>query len=141
MYHDILIPTDGSDASRIAIDHGIALAATHEATVHALSVTGEGPHGSIKQDRMRTDPEQEAAENVEFVEERAAVEGVEVIGAVRPGVPQDTILEYAAEAGVYAIVMGTAEKSGLDQLLSESVTEEVVRNASVPVVVLPGPER
>ena len=38
MYDNILVPTDGSDTSEVAIDHAIDLALKYGATVHALYV-------------------------------------------------------------------------------------------------------
>lgn len=38
MYENVLIPTDGSDGTKEAIEHGLELAETYGATVHALYV-------------------------------------------------------------------------------------------------------
>ena len=38
VYDDILVPTDGSNATSRAVDHAVELAAFHDATLHALYV-------------------------------------------------------------------------------------------------------
>lgn len=135
MYETLLIPTDGSEESRAAIDHGIALAERLEATVHALSIVPEGPHGAMKRDELRAEPQEEAREANRLVES-AAEGGVDVTSEIREGVPQETILEYADEIGADMIVLGTVGRTGLDHVLLGSVAEEIVRNSSAPVVTV-----
>jgi len=38
MYECILVPTDGSDATRAPVEHAIDLATTYDAALHALNV-------------------------------------------------------------------------------------------------------
>jgi len=54
----------------------------------------------------------------------------------RRGEPYRTILDYADEAVVDVIVMGTHGRRGLDRYLLGSVTEKVVRAATVPVLTI-----
>lgn len=136
MYDDILIPTDGSDESQKAIEEGIALADRLEARVHGLSIVPEGPHGAMKRDEMRADPQEEAEESVRLVEEAADREGLSVTSTVGEGVPQDAILAHAEDIPADMIVMGTVGRTGLEHVLLGSVTEEVVRNSPVPVVTV-----
>lgn len=56
----------------------------------------------------------------------------------RTGEPRKAILEYAANNGIDAIVMGTRGRRGVGRLLLGSVTESVVRDATVPVLVVRG---
>jgi nucleotide-binding universal stress UspA family protein len=66
MYQDLLLATDGSDAASRATDHAIELANRLDATLHVLSVSEDGPQATEKQDRMRSDPESEAATSAEL---------------------------------------------------------------------------
>ena len=134
MYQDVLIPTDGSDGTHQAIKHGIALALDLEATVHALSVVESA--GAIARDQLRVDPETEAETALESVEEAAEGADLEVTSTTREGVPAEEILAYASENDVDMIVMATHGRTGLDHVLMGSVAEQVVRNASVPVVTV-----
>ncbi|WP_121744953.1 universal stress protein [Natronorubrum halophilum] len=136
MYQDLLLATDGSDSARQATEHAIALAGQLDATVHIVSVSEDGPHSSEKRDEMRADPEDEAVQTVEEAERAAAKEGLEVTTTVRHGVAQEEIVDMAETNGMDLIVMGTHGRTGLDHLIVGSVAEEVVRNASIPVVTV-----
>ncbi|SDQ53113.1 universal stress protein [Natronobacterium texcoconense] len=132
MYDDVLIPTDGSDDTRRSIEHGLALAAQFDATVHALSVVPEGPLGTLENETA-TPAAQRAADHVAF---EARQRGVDVVTAVEQGVPHEVILEYTDEHGIDAIVMGTQGRTGIDRVLVGSVTERIVRMAEVPIVTV-----
>ncbi|MFD1564348.1 universal stress protein [Haloarchaeobius amylolyticus] len=136
MYQDLLLATDGSDAARQATEQGIELAAQLDATLHVLSVSEEGPQATDKQDRLRTEPEEEAATAAEEAKEAAAREGIDATTDLRQGVPQEQIVDYAETNPVDMVIVGTAGRSGLDHLLSGSVAEEIVRNAPVPVLTV-----
>ncbi|PCR91056.1 universal stress protein [Natrinema ejinorense] len=136
MYQDLLLATDGSDAARRATDHGIELAGELEATLHVLSVSEAGPQATEKQDRLRSEPDDEAVSAAESAREAAGREGVDVTTDIRQGVPQEQIVDYAETNPIDMVIVGTAGRSGLDHLISGSVAEEIVRNAPVPVLTV-----
>lgn len=136
MYQDLLLATDGSDPARRATDHAVELAAQLDATLHVLSVSEDGPTAENQEDRLRNDPEDEAATAAEEAEEVASREGVATTVDMRHGVPQEQIVDFAETNQIDMIVVGTAGRSGLDHLISGSVAEEIVRNAPVPVVTV-----
>ncbi|TMT86933.1 universal stress protein [Haloterrigena sp. H1] len=136
MYQDLLLATDGSDAAHRATEQGIELAAQLDATLHVLSVSEDGPQAENKQDRLRTDPEEEAATAADEAKEAADREGVDATTDIRHGVPQEQIVDYAETNPVDMVIVGTAGRSGLDHLLSGSVAEEIVRNSPVPVLTV-----
>lgn len=136
MYQELLLATDGSDGARRAADHAIGLARQLDASLHILSVSEDGPHAEQKRDLMRTDLEEQAADAIEHAEEKAAGHGIDVRTTLRHGVPQEEIVDAAEAHDADLIVVGTVGRSGLDQLIVGSVAEEVVRNASVPVVTV-----
>jgi len=53
------------------------------------------------------------------------------------GSSADGIINCSITFGANLIVIGTHKRSGFDRLLMGSVAEEVVRNADVPVLVVP----
>jgi nucleotide-binding universal stress UspA family protein len=61
---------------------------------------------------------------------------VDIETVLRQGAPHTTILEYADEADVDLIVMGTHGRSGIHRYLLGSVTERVVRTADAPVLTV-----
>jgi nucleotide-binding universal stress UspA family protein len=140
MYDHILLPTDGSDATAATIDHAASLASQYDATVHVLSVADtrnrfESPSAGVAPDAWR-DFEYERAENA--VEETLAAlpEDVATEGVVEEDIPQQAIVDYAEDESIDAIVMATHGRTGIDHYLIGSVTERVVRTASVPVLTV-----
>ncbi|PSP86331.1 universal stress protein [Halobacteriales archaeon QS_1_68_17] len=138
MYDKILVPTDGSEVSRRATEHAVDLAEKYGATVTALYVVDIGRlegmsldvGGSIE--RL----EDEGEDYVAAVVDAAESAGLDAGSEIRLGKPAEEILEYADEAGVDLIVMGTHGRGGLGRRLLGSVTERVVRLSDVPVHVV-----
>lgn len=138
MYDTILIPYDGSDEGRKGAEHGIELAAELGSTVHALYVI-DLP-GAPRSVYLRDDEEEVRERYREYGEEAtdeigdlAAEQDVECTTAIKLGSVSETIVEYAEEEGLDAIVMGSAYRGKLGSLLG-STMEKVVRTATVPVV-------
>lgn len=139
MYRDILIPTDGSDASATALDHGIEIASSMGAKVHLLHVVDVGTEmsasgvGDIADDLTET-LDQEAKEALEQAETMADEAGVTSERAILEGFPEDAIQQYSADNAIDLIVIGESEDSTLTEQLFDSTTEEVLD--SVPISVL-----
>ena len=137
MYDRILLPTDGSDANGRAVEQGVGLARETGAGLHVLFVLEDIPYAPEMMDDAVEGQLREIGEAaIEEIEERAEAAGVDLVTEMREGVPHETILEYAEEADVDAVVMGTHGRSGLDRYLLGSVTERVVRAAEVPVLTV-----
>lgn len=137
MYDHVLIPTDGTETSERAVEHGLGLAAALDATVHALSVV-QGA-GAVQRDQLRADPEAEAERAIEAVERAGDDADVPVTTTLREGTPDEEILRYVDEEGAELIVMGTDERTGLDRVLDASVAESVLENTTVPVLTVKNP--
>ena len=136
MYHDVLVPTDGSPAAGRAIEHAIAIADRFDATVHGLYVLVEGPYDSLEQEDVRAEADAEAQRALDHLTREADRRGVDTTTSTSRGTPDEEILAFADEMDVDMIVMGTAGRSGLNRVLVGSVTEYVARNATVPVVTV-----
>ncbi len=140
MYENILVPTDGSDEAKPAIDHAIELASKSDATIHALYVI-EPDNTTLPSEAMRHDEVHE--EYVEWgqqvtndVLEQADSYGLEGVATVANGVPHERITQYAAENDIDLIVMGAAGRTGLRERLLGSVVEKVVRTSKAPVLTI-----
>ena len=135
---NVLLPTDGSDGAAVAVDWGIGLAGVFDAMVHALY------SADTSRFQQATDPEtllgrlEDAGQNaLESVRGQAVADGVSVTGTVASGPPARVILTYADDHEIDLIVIGTHGRSGMERHLIGSVTENVVRNADIPVVCVP----
>ncbi|MFC6718484.1 universal stress protein [Natrialbaceae archaeon GCM10025810] len=141
-YRSVLVPTDGSDHARAALDLGTAFATRHGASVHLLTVVDDAVLGLVGVDGAESDDEgvpdrleSAAGDVLEDAEAAARAAGVDdVVTAVRSGSVPAEIRSYAAEHGVDLIAMGTHGRTGIDQRLLGSFTERVLRTAPMPVV-------
>lgn len=124
MYDTILFPTDGSEGAAIVLEHAIDLARRHDATIDVLFAAGNG--GDV-------DPEATLEEAAAAVRDA----GVAVNAVSLEGTPQDRIVDYVLDRGVDVVVMGTHGRRGFERYVEGSVTETVLRNVTVPVLVVP----
>ena len=138
MYHDILIPTDGSEAADAAVEHAIDHAVRYGATLHVVHVVDElAVPPTADGGRVLAALEEQGRAAIERVAQRAGNADVDTTeSAVLSGPPHQAILDYVAEHDVDLVVMGTHGRRGLDRLLLGSVTERVVRLADVPVLTV-----
>jgi len=137
-YENILIPTDGSPASTAAAKHGLALAATLDATVHILSVVDDTSLGPDVRSVLSVDelerPAVEAVEEVATKADEHALAHVQTY--VEHGSPAEVIREHIETNGVHVVVMGASGRRGVDRVLLGSVAEKTVRSAPVPVITV-----
>ncbi|QIB73588.1 universal stress protein [Halogeometricum borinquense] len=140
MYNSILVPTDGSDGTKKALEHAIEIATLSDATIHVLSVVDRRLYlaaGEEQKDELQGSLHEDAVTAVNDVATTVREADVECTTAVRDGIPYRCILDYADEHDVDAVVMGTHGRTGRDKLASlGSVTERVVQNTSRPVLVV-----
>lgn len=136
-YDEVLVPTDGSAVAAAAVDHGLAVARAADARIHVIGVVdfGEiaaGPAYAPPADvAERLETEAEAA--TASVATRAWDADLDVVTAVREGIPADELVRYADETDVDLIAMGTAGRTGVRRYLRGSTTERIVRRAAMPV--------
>lgn len=140
MYEEVLVPTDGSEASSAAVEHGVGIAEAHGATVHFLYVVDVGTEmsasavGTIADDLTET-LEAEAEDALDTTEGRADESGVGYERTVLEGIPHEAIVEYATDNDIDLVVMGSSGRSGLREHILGSTTDRVVRTAETPVLL------
>jgi nucleotide-binding universal stress UspA family protein len=127
----ILYPTDFSSHSNQAYFHAVALAEKHGASLTIMYVYAPPLGSSGGEDRPYWKDQLEQIRPVD--------PGIAVHHVFLDGDPATEIVQYAADAGIDLIVMGTHGRTGLERLLMGSVAEKVMRDAhcSVLVVKLP----
>ncbi|MFC7165312.1 universal stress protein [Halospeciosus flavus] len=138
MYEDMLIPYDGSEEGTKGVEHGLDLAAELDSTVHALYVVdlpGAPRALSLRDDEETIREEYEAygEEVLDEVRERAVDRGLDCETVIRSGPVSDRIVEYAETEGMDVVVMGSAYRGKIGNLLG-GTTNKVVRSTTVPVV-------
>jgi len=138
LFSKILIPTDGSEYTKAAIDKGLRLAKLLDARVTALYVVDQTSFVNFPMDSTIVNVyallEKEGKEALEYVREEGEKLGVEVETVMEEGSPVKKIVELSR--GHDLIVMGTLGRTGVSKLLLGSVAERVLRHAACPVLVV-----
>ena len=135
---NVLLPTDGSEGTARAVDWGVEFAATFDAMCHTLYSADTGRFtGGAEPGELLTALQDAGQEALDTVRERATDARVSVTGTVANGPPVRVIMDYAAENRIDLIVIGTHGRSGIERRLLGSVTENVLRNAELPVFCVP----
>lgn len=142
---DLLVARDFSSVSNRSVRYALDLAARTGATLHVLyaEVLHEAPAPNGSKDRSPADDFEAFREELK---ERGGV-SAEALDAVsveevqrRDVSPGPAILNYASEANVDLIALGTHGRRGPSRILLGSVAEEVVRRADRPVFTVRGDE-
>lgn len=135
----ILLPLDGSPLAEEIIVHAAALGCLTDATYTLLRVVEPSAlsYTPIDQLDWRTIGDQYAVaqEYIDQVADRMRLTGLHVRTAVVVGEPARAILSYARWEKADLIAMATHGRSGLRRILMGSVTDAVVHDALVPILV------
>lgn len=134
----VLVPVDDSDYAQRAAE--LAAELFPGGTLVLLHVVNPAETGFAAEATIPTFPEgwyEEAVERAERIFETiGATVDANVDTEVKVGQPTQTIVEYADDAGVDHIVMGSHGRKGVSRVLLGSVAESVMRRAPVPVTVV-----
>lgn len=154
----ILVPTDFSEASRIAVGHAVEVAEALSAELLLLHVVDEAHVGSAQVAGMREvftrtmDPTGHAfryaiAQGADFqaLYEEAewkftallpALESGRLRSMVVVGNVADEIVRVATEERTHLIIMGIQGKRGWRRMHLDNVADQVVQRSAVPVMTL-----
>ena len=146
MYKRILVATDGSELSHVAVQHALRLAQATGAEVVALKVVPKYPQSYFEGSVVL------AAEEIEKIEQQWQAEAAAIVGGIQTeanalGVklhPLTVAADLVAEALIATaqahdcdlIVMASHGRKGLQRLLLGSETQHVLTHSHVPVLVL-----
>ena len=146
MYKHILIPTDGSPLSQKAALHGIALAKSVGAKVTAFFAAPPAtpvvyrnhlPVGFAQPGEHAQMIEKAASRYLDLIGRAAEKAGVRFEGLhVTNDYPADAILVMAKKKRCDIIVMATHGEGGLRGVFIGSVTQKVLNQSRIPVLVL-----
>ncbi|WP_137291102.1 universal stress protein [Natronorubrum halophilum] len=135
MPRQLLVPMDDSETARAALEHALEVFPNDEITVvHAVDDLEAGYGG-----RPPAAVGDEGDEPEFFADVRSIAKRYDrpVETTVIEGTSADAILEYADEANVDQIVMGSEGRSGVSRMLLGSVAEAVTRRSPLPVTIVP----
>jgi nucleotide-binding universal stress UspA family protein len=143
----VLVATDFSEPSEVAVKYGRALADAFDATLHVMHVVPDSmalPWATMADGLAMADVqkqwEREAQERLEQLIVETDRLATRVTFLTRAGDPVRQIVGYAAEQGVDLIVLGTHGRGPVAHMLMGSVAERVVRGAPCPVLTVRHPQ-
>ena len=146
MYRHILIPTDGSELSEQAVQHGVAMAKSMNAKVTLITVSPPFSTFAIEPG-MLTDTSAEYSAHVAAVAAKylkAASEAASAVGVsvdpvhVEHPHPYQAIIDTAKQRRCDLIVMASHGRRGLSAVVLGSETVKVLTHSTVPVLVIRG---
>jgi nucleotide-binding universal stress UspA family protein len=143
MYSRILVPTDGSDITRKAVDAAISLALKFDAQLFAVSVKEPFPYSAISEvqpiapQEFYEAQEAVASQRVTAVVEAALAQQVACSGCTVESLhPWEAIVDHAKTENCDLIVMASHGRRGVAALLLGSETQRVLLHSPVPVLVV-----
>ena len=139
MIKNILVPLDGSAFGEQALPVAAEIArrrqaALHIVKVHTLVITGDN---MVHYTALDLEPTSEIAGYLEKVARNIQEKsGVKPVTRVLEGAVSEALEIYAAENHIDLIAMTTHGRGGLSRAWLGSVTDDLVRHASAPVLLL-----
>lgn len=143
----VLVATDFSDASNAALEYGRQFSRMFAANLHVIHVVenvmarfAADAYPVLLPDLQR---EVEASGEKRLMESLTPddVAQLHAVPVVRTSTsPAAAIVDYAKEADVDLVIMGTHGRGAMAKLLMGSVAERVVRTAACPVLTVRHPE-
>lgn len=144
--HAIVAALDSSEMAPLVLEHALAQAGGHpRAELHVLAVVDTGRQLLRRQPHPTKELEQAELRLRLLVEEEVAnfappADGLSIRVHARAGVPDEQIIELAAESRAQLIVLGRHGDRGHRRFLVGSVPERVTRAARCPVFIVQVPD-
>lgn len=142
----VLLATDGSEEAGSAAGAAVELCETTGSELHVVyvgpAVRHVGDMGPVFLDPEAEQAAQQRLDEHSQEQLRAEVKKVGELGAtaagthLRAGHPADQIVRLAEDLDVRTIVIGSRGRGGIRRALMGSVSEDVVRHAHCPVLVV-----
>ena len=158
MYENIIVPLDGSDASRQVLPYARSIAKTVGATLHLIGVLeplnrvdnlsrmGSGAQNApMSQSELVLSEDwralvgglrREARDRLDAAAEETRSRGIETTVDLLEGEAAEQIIAAGNRAGESLIAMSTHGRSGIGRWMLGSVTDKVVKHTSTPVLII-----
>ena len=139
MYKKILLPTDGSGYSDEEVERATKLI-SDDGEIIILSVAGKLTSSAFQSRsnvrKINKGLLKEAQENVKYMKKLFDDEKLNIRTIVKPGFPAETIIKVAEDEEADIIIITYSGKSGIHRFILGSVTEEVLKNAEIDVLLV-----
>lgn len=144
MFNAMLVPIDGSEYSRNALQLAVSLASGENPVIHLLNIPETPPTGA-EMNRWAANPdfydnrpevEKQAIDLLKNVRGEINREDIRIECHVHWMPPAQAIVEAASEFGVEAIIMGSRGLGNVKGMLLGSVSHKVLHIADCRVVLI-----
>jgi nucleotide-binding universal stress UspA family protein len=136
----ILAPTDFSEPAERALAGAVALARQYQSTLHLLYVVpihyATGEYDVVDYAVLAAEQRKEGKTRLAALSRKLQAKKIRTDARIAHGRPAVEINETAATLDVDLIVISTHGHTGWNRMTLGSTTEEVVRHASCPVLVV-----
>jgi nucleotide-binding universal stress UspA family protein len=143
----ILVATDFSEPSAVAVNYGRDLGRAYDATLYLLHIVEDmfafyAADAGLGLADVERNLEAAAQRDLDAEVARCDGDSLKVVAAVQRGsnVAQ-AITEYARTSDIDLIIVGTHGRGAVSRFLMGSVTERVIRSAPCPVLTVRAHER
>lgn len=133
-WKNILLPTDGSRYSDVAVDKTLELASNYGSSITAVSIVDVTEEFYSEAPEAVEELIRNAKRFVESIAKRA--DGIRTTTLVKEGESFEVITKLAEEIHSGIIVMGSHGRTGVKRFLIGNVTEKVIGYAPCPVLVV-----
>jgi len=144
MYKNMLVPLDGSALSETSLEHALALSKSSNipgvVLLRAREPMDSGVRQRLSNDLARKLDDAYQEEIEEYLKKISAYfkqKGITATSVAATGSPAEAILDYIRENQIDLIVMSSHGRTGIARWAFGSVTEKVLKESNVPVLVIP----
>lgn len=136
----ILVPVDGSDNSKRALDEALSMAKGTGASITIIHVIDLPPTVYVESqkllDQLTAKFRQESARVLGDYKAVAEKRGAKAEAVVMEGDPAEEIVRYANDGNFGMIVMGSRGLGKLKEIVLGSTSRKVLHNAKCPVLIV-----
>lgn len=140
---NIVLPVDFSETNALLMDGAVKFAKDINAKICMIHVAPSDLGFAVGDMGFQYFPEveqleiKEELEQLNKMEQQIKSQGVDCEHILKQGIAKDNILEYAAEKNAAYIVMGSHGRSGIYDVFVGSLTKDLTRTSTIPVLVIP----
>ncbi len=140
-FKKILIPTDYSEISIVAIEYALSFSRLFGARVFLLHTLDTIPVLALQTVDLTTETvifetERNARDDLHLFAVSKIGEIANLVEVIRKGIADEEIVKFAKEEDIDLIIMATHGRSGLSHVLMGSVAEKVIQQSPVPVLTI-----
>jgi nucleotide-binding universal stress UspA family protein len=145
MFHNVLVPVDGSSPSNAAVDLAFHVAADEGARItfaHVVEVSklvAMAAPSSIDPSAAVQAAEEAGQAILDRCKKKAAGTKVTVTTSLLEGDAVQSLLALVSERDIDLIILGSHGRSGISRALLGSIAEGVLRRSPIPVLVTHAP--